>query len=163
MPFISPCWLSVCRSIALAMPKSVIFTCPPTSTRMLWGEQSRWTIPSGSPVGAQASCASWSPFAACAMISTAISTGMRSCRSVSSWRMFATETPVTSSITRNKELSSARPRSRVETTFGLEMFAAIRPSSRNIETKRVLSARSGFMRLSATSFWKPASPTARAA
>jgi hypothetical protein len=57
LPFKVPVRVIPAELAALAIPKSTTFAMPLRWTRMLSGEMSRWTSPSGFPSGPARSCA----------------------------------------------------------------------------------------------------------
>ena len=148
------------RLAALATPKSTRRARPSWPTRMLWGETSRWTIPSGSPRSPRASCAACSPARTPIMIAEATGMGTGSPRLRAARSSAASESPRTYSITMKISPPSATTSS-VATTLGWWMRAASCASSRNMSTNSGSRAICGCMRLTATTREKPTGPTRR--
>src|SRR5256885_1550955 len=148
--------------LALAIPKSPIFTTPVREANTLALFTSRWMNPSGVPSRAVPVWAAWSPsqIRRRTWSATDRGTGRPVRRPVSISR--ARSAPSMYSIAM-KYWPLAQPSSRIWTMLGWSSCEARRASSSRSSTTSGLRAKAGCSTLRATSFWNPAQPSRRVA
>ena len=161
LPLSVPARVLDMRDVNFAIPKSTTFVVPSYVTKRLCGVTSRWIRFSFSPFLPSSSCAALRPSAASAITRQAISGGIGAPSSSVRRMTSRSGSPCRYSIA-IQYVSSCLPSSKTDATFGCEIRAAIRASSRNIWMKLSSSTRCGWMRLMATHFWNPPGPSMRA-
>lgn len=142
---------------AIASPKSVILDTPCTSTRMFWGETSRWMTPLYLCCGSTCSCAACSPDSVSSTMRMAMWCGIGSFDSKLSAMKEQRESPSMYSMTKYGPCSVV-PASWTGITWWCRMLARRRASSRSIRMHFGSFARCWWSCFMAKSRWNPRGP-----